>query len=232
MAKTTKNQQRGFTVIEVVLVIAVAGLIFLMVFIAAPAMRRAQRNAKRKDDMSHLLTAIQDYADNNDGETPFMNIPNESTKDKAKETIRKFVNRYVVGDNSCYLQDYQDTGTADIDLVTDNGTSARYKFGGCSEAFVNPDGVTYGLDVRYTNNSPNGNSNQTIVLHGKNTDGESVARKEVTHWITIYQSAHCSERAGEVIFHGKADESYSSSKQINAIVYRLEGGAMSCVDNR
>ncbi len=38
----------GFTIIEVVLVLAIAGLIFLMVFIALPALQRAQRDSQRK----------------------------------------------------------------------------------------------------------------------------------------------------------------------------------------
>ena len=40
---TLKNK-KGFTIIEVVLVLAVAGLIFLMVFLALPALQRAQRD--------------------------------------------------------------------------------------------------------------------------------------------------------------------------------------------
>ncbi|MBP6924997.1 type II secretion system protein [Candidatus Saccharibacteria bacterium] len=37
--KTPNNQtKKGFTIIEVVLVLAIAGLIFLMVFIALPAL--------------------------------------------------------------------------------------------------------------------------------------------------------------------------------------------------
>ncbi|MBP6925380.1 prepilin-type N-terminal cleavage/methylation domain-containing protein [Candidatus Saccharibacteria bacterium] len=36
--KTTNQTKKGFTIIEVVLVLAIAGLIFLMVFIALPAL--------------------------------------------------------------------------------------------------------------------------------------------------------------------------------------------------
>ena len=38
------KNKKGFTIIEVVLVLAIAGLIFLMVFIALPALQRSQRN--------------------------------------------------------------------------------------------------------------------------------------------------------------------------------------------
>ena len=67
---TTKNK-KGFTIIEVVLVLAIAGLIFLMVFIALPALQRSQRNTQREDDLSRFLTAANDYQTNNSGKTPW-----------------------------------------------------------------------------------------------------------------------------------------------------------------
>lgn len=60
----------GFTIIEVVLVLAIAGLIFLMVFIALPALQRNQRDTQRKNDMGNLITAIQRYQSNNRGKIP------------------------------------------------------------------------------------------------------------------------------------------------------------------
>lgn len=49
-----KTKLKGFTIIEVVLVLAIAGLIFLMVFIALPALQRSQRNTRRREDMARL----------------------------------------------------------------------------------------------------------------------------------------------------------------------------------
>ena len=47
--KTLMNKDKnGFTIIEVVLVLAIAGLIFLMVFIALPALQRSQRDTQKK----------------------------------------------------------------------------------------------------------------------------------------------------------------------------------------
>ncbi|MBR3248523.1 type II secretion system protein [Candidatus Saccharibacteria bacterium] len=63
----TTNQRKGFTIIEVVLVLAIAGLIFLMVFIALPAMQRNQRDTQRRNDYSMLSTAITNYSTNNGG---------------------------------------------------------------------------------------------------------------------------------------------------------------------
>ncbi len=54
-----KTQKSGFTIIEVVLVLAIAGLIFLMVFIALPALQRSQRDTQRKRQVSALHDAYQ-----------------------------------------------------------------------------------------------------------------------------------------------------------------------------
>ena len=63
--KTPNNQtKKGFTIIEVVLVLAIAGLIFLMVFIALPALQRNQRDTQRKNDLSRLKTALDSYKSN------------------------------------------------------------------------------------------------------------------------------------------------------------------------
>lgn len=69
MAKTT-NKPKGFTIIEVVLVLAIAGLIFLMVFIALPNMQRSQRDTARRQDYAALSANITNYITNNNGRLP------------------------------------------------------------------------------------------------------------------------------------------------------------------
>ena len=66
----SSSQNPAFTIIEVVLVLAIAGLIFLMVFIALPALQRNQRDTQRKNDIGRVLTALQSYQSNNRGSIP------------------------------------------------------------------------------------------------------------------------------------------------------------------
>ena len=87
--KMTTQNKKGFTIIEVVLVLAIAGLIFLMVFIALPALQRSQRNTQRSDDMSRILTAANSYQSNNNGKTPFVN--NDGTYSIAGTFIRRYI---------------------------------------------------------------------------------------------------------------------------------------------
>ena len=58
-------KQKGFTIIEVVLVLAIAALIFLMVFIALPALQRSQRDTARKNDVSVVSSAVSSWQGNN-----------------------------------------------------------------------------------------------------------------------------------------------------------------------
>jgi len=66
----TKQTLKGFTIIEVVLVLAIAGLIFLMVFIALPALQAGQRDTARKNDASTVLSAVNTYVSGNRGTFP------------------------------------------------------------------------------------------------------------------------------------------------------------------
>lgn len=69
-AQQKLKEAKGFTIIEVVLVLAIAGLIFLMVFIALPALQRNQRDAARKSEVGTIASAITTFQSNNRGQAP------------------------------------------------------------------------------------------------------------------------------------------------------------------
>ncbi len=70
MNNNCKSKQDGFTLVEVALVLGIAGLIFLMMFIALPALQRQERDTEREEDITHLLTEIKHYQTNNRGALP------------------------------------------------------------------------------------------------------------------------------------------------------------------
>jgi prepilin-type N-terminal cleavage/methylation domain-containing protein len=67
---TNKPKTQGFTIIEVVLVLAIAGLIFLIVFLALPALQRSQRDTQRKQDLSRFMSQLTQYQSNHQGSLP------------------------------------------------------------------------------------------------------------------------------------------------------------------
>ena len=65
-----KKRQEGFTIIEVLIVLAIAGLIILIVFLAVPALQRNSRNTQRKNDVAGVGGALTEYINNNNGAIP------------------------------------------------------------------------------------------------------------------------------------------------------------------
>jgi prepilin-type N-terminal cleavage/methylation domain-containing protein len=65
-----QTNKKGFTIIEVVLVLAIAALIFLMIFIALPALQRGQRDTQRKDDLARFTSQITSFQSSNNGGVP------------------------------------------------------------------------------------------------------------------------------------------------------------------
>ena len=126
MARKKQMQERGgFTIIEVVLVLAIAGLIFLMVFIALPALQRSQRDTQRRNDLGRMTSAIQQYQTNNNGKLPADGKldPTESSALPACSTTS------ATGSAACFVANYM------------NGVNAT------ENEFFDPDGWYYGLTI-------------------------------------------------------------------------------------
>ena len=69
MTKNLKRQE-GFTIIEVLIVLAIAGLILLIVFLAVPALQRNSRNTQRRTEISRYAGAVSEWAANRNGALP------------------------------------------------------------------------------------------------------------------------------------------------------------------
>jgi prepilin-type N-terminal cleavage/methylation domain-containing protein len=61
MKQPHPNNKWGFTIIEVMIVLAIAGLIMLIVFLAVPALGRNARNTERRNDLGKFVAAIEEY---------------------------------------------------------------------------------------------------------------------------------------------------------------------------
>lgn len=59
------KHHQGFTIIEVVIVLAIASLILLIVFLAVPTLQRNSRNHQYKNEASRILAASQEFSNNN-----------------------------------------------------------------------------------------------------------------------------------------------------------------------
>lgn len=109
MLTNLKKKNQGFTIIEVMIVLAIAGLIIAIVFLAVPALQRTQRDTRRKNDINRLFSSLETYAGNNQGRYP--NSSNWSA----------FVTSYIT-QNSAYSD--PSGGDYTFTIVTSNFGSA------------------------------------------------------------------------------------------------------------
>lgn len=150
----TARSPRGFTIIEVVLVLAIAGLIFLMVFIALPALQRSQRDTQRKQDLARISTQLTNYASSSRGQIPDQN------------SIGSFVRGYLGGSSDSTAGDnYQDPSGSDYTIQykttpTSVGQVGYYDKSSCDASAQDGSGVSpstatrdYALTIRLENQS-------------------------------------------------------------------------------
>jgi len=75
---------RGFTIIEVLIVLAIAGLIMLIVFLAVPALQRNSRNTTYRSEAHQLLVAAGEFVNNSGNTLPAASGSGTAGSDAAK----------------------------------------------------------------------------------------------------------------------------------------------------
>lgn len=118
------QRKQGFTIIEVVLVLAIAALIFLMIFVALPALQRNQRDTARKNDAGVVSSALGTYRSNNSGSLP------------TSSTFGDFRTQYLTDKLSQYGTDKVVLGNAASSSVDDLVVSLGYDCNGTASARV------------------------------------------------------------------------------------------------
>lgn len=123
MLKTKRTS--GFTIIEVMIVLAIAGLIMVIVFLAVPQLQRNQRDNARQSIVNRLKAEIENYASNNQGRYPFGPTLSSSWGTECKNMGSKgttgacadFYSRYISGTGSTPLVNTNDPTTGDPTVV-------------------------------------------------------------------------------------------------------------------
>lgn len=148
-----KKRAEGFTIIEVMIVLAIAGLIMVIVFIAVPQLQRNQRDNARQNIANRVKAELETYAGNNQGLYPF------TAAGTGTGTWNDFVTRYITG--KVKVAD----PSSGADVVTTGSTPAAFGANGCSTATV-PSGYTAGT---------------FHVCYGAKCSGETVAASGATN---------------------------------------------------
>ncbi len=96
MFKKLRNKESGFTIIEVMIVLAIAGLILVVVLLAIPQLQRNQRNEARRSAASRIVAEINNYGGNNNSQLPVDQLSGSDVKsfnDPTEDT--GFFGRYL-----------------------------------------------------------------------------------------------------------------------------------------
>ncbi|MBP5513040.1 type II secretion system protein [Candidatus Saccharibacteria bacterium] len=216
MAKQNINSKQGFTIIEVVLVLAIAGLIFLMVFVALPALQRSQRDTARRNDLARVDTSLVQYQTNNQGTNAGSNLPftskvymgaedfndtNACGKRPETESESSSTNNM-----SCiFIRDYMNAGTA--------GSNKKNEF-------QDPAGTYYGMDITHIGEGGSAVEYKDLqyVAGGDATKKDGTTMDYVVHVLT---GARCN-----------GETAVGDTARHFAIIYRLEGAGTYCIDDQ
>lgn len=68
--RLTRKRRSGFTLIEIVLVLALASLLLVIVFLAVQGAQKARRDYQRKEDLSRTMAAILAWTADHKGQVP------------------------------------------------------------------------------------------------------------------------------------------------------------------
>ena len=220
--KLNQSEREGFTIIEVVLVLAIAGLIFLMVFVALPALQRSQRDTARRNDMSRVDTSLVQYQTNHN--TSSNNLPSGPSAWKGTDYIDAtsvpsgFTNSNCGTNVACaFVRDYMNSGTSDTNKKNE---------------FLDPDGVPYSVYI-----TENWGTNSSITLTPPVSSGITgtalIASSEVSNGYTLGGDSF-NARTVYIVPGGKCDNSavVKAEKRHFAILYRLEGAGVYCIDDQ
>ncbi len=147
-----KKKSEGFTIIEVLIVLAIAGLIMLIVFLAVPALNRNAHNTQRKNDVAAITGALSEYATNNNGKLPTDNATFYTASQGAKNGF------YTAPTSATALGDYVFAASSNAGVTVDT-----------SKVYVNTGAKCNTNNNNFGGSSPS--SRSIAVLYSVETGG-------------------------------------------------------------
>lgn len=148
-----RKREQGFSIIEVLIVLAIAGLLMAVIFIAVPQLQRNARDNARQNLVNRLKSEMETYSSNNQGKYPLSTAACGAT-DSGKWC--DFFTRYVSG-----KIDVQDPSTGSNVITATPGTS-----GSATASYVAPYAAGIALPA---------NAGVMGIITGAKCDGEGVA---------------------------------------------------------
>ena len=200
------RKHKGFTIIEVVLVLAVAGLIFAMVFMALPALWASQRDTARRESVLSFVRTLKSFQTNNSrGALPgFRNSTEENNAQKGNAVL-------IYGDNAIAERNY----AAEQKKKNESTWTGFYRdyFG---DEYQDPNGAAYNWAVMY-------------CVAGSKMAGSTCTNSDLeTMYNSTFESNNYTMR---IVISATCDGDHavlSANNRRAAVLYHLEGSGVYC----
>jgi len=150
-----KKNQSGFTIIEVMIVLAIAGVIMVALFLAVPALQRSSRNNQRAADASSIAAAVNECLNARNGK--------KDSCDTTAEMVPAFLDTAVASTKLKYLTTVTFALTAPVQPAVGDVVTVNVGF----VAKCSPDGsgVIAGTQREFA-----------VLYNSENANGSSVTR--------------------------------------------------------
>lgn len=208
MLALTENKQ-GFTIIEVVLVLAIAGLIFLMVFVALPSLQRSQRDTARRNDMSRVSTSLTQYITNHSSSANKLPVSGgHGSWYDATTKLRYGPPHDGYEHAEKFILEYMNSGSGNTSV----------------NEFKDPDGTPYNMLISTSisdGNPPTAVTTPAKFKNGKTANSWTIDSDFDDHIVYIIPGAKC-----------QGEDFVKSQANNFAVLYRLEGAGVFCIDDQ
>lgn len=192
MQKGELKTKKGFTIIETLLTLSIAGLIFLIVFLALPALQRSQRDTWRREDIDFLISKLKSYQTNHRGALP-SKVNDKWTSIKPNSDM----NKDTAPEWDAFYTDYIGvTASGETDFVDPSGEQYWLVVGYCGSGAAGQNCDTPGA-LSYSAPGPVGVSFPTastavfpnnfaiFIVIGAKCNGENAVRVKNTRKVAV-----------------------------------------------
>lgn len=152
LLQNLRKDKKGFTLIEVVIVLAIAALILVIVFLAVAGAQRSQRDNASQDAAGKVIAAFSNYISDNGG-----TMPGNTAIDSS-----------AAGVYSGYLKNINDGAGTIPTLGAGNAAKSPRTF------LYNPGGTCSGTAI--VAGSPSVQTSTVVVAYYSETAGKSVCK--------------------------------------------------------
>ncbi len=137
MIITLPINKKGFTLIEVVLVLAIGGLIFLLAFLAFQQVSTNRRDTQRRSDAARLIAELENFKVDTGGypSAPANTFASENFAGAGTNQLGIFVGSYLGGANyinpngATYVFAKDSTDFTNAILFVGKGRAVQYGYG-------------------------------------------------------------------------------------------------------